>query len=101
MRMSKRIVKNTKKNLQFNFTQPRFGGVFVGANMGNSNSEHSKRLRQETARAREKEVIAAGGWRLTLLLSPEVAAILRAEIARTAGTATGIVSELIRSLKDR
>lgn len=63
--------------------------------MPNANTEHSRRLRAETADQRAASVIDAGGWRLRVLLQPEPAAALRAEMERTGETATAIISRLL------
>jgi len=63
--------------------------------MGNSNTTHSRRLRAATAAARSRTIVAAGGWRLTVLLPPGTAAALRAEMARTGETATAVISRLL------
>mgnify|MGYP000881387764 CR=1 FL=1 len=63
--------------------------------MANAKTEHSKKLRQETADRRAEEVIAAGGWRLRLLLQPDAAQALRDEMTRTGETATAIIGRLL------
>lgn len=63
--------------------------------MGNPSTEHSRKLRQDTAARRAKAVVDAGGWKLTLLLQPEPAKALRDEIQRTEKDATAIISELL------
>lgn len=63
--------------------------------MANSNTEHSRRLRAATSAQREHDVVAAGGWRLKLLLQPAAAAALRAEMQRTGEPATTIISRLL------
>ena len=63
--------------------------------MPNSNTPHSRALRAATAAARTRDVVDAGGWRLTVLLQPATAAQLRAEMARTGETATAVISRLL------
>lgn len=65
--------------------------------MPNSYTSHSRKLRAETAKRRAEEVITAGGWRLSLLLQPNAAAVLRAEMQRTGESATAILSQLLLS----
>ncbi len=63
--------------------------------MANAKTEHSKKLRQETADRRAEEVITAGGWRLRLLLQPDAAQALRDEMTRTGETATSVISRML------
>lgn len=63
--------------------------------MANSDAEHSRRLRQDTAARRAKAIISAGGWQLKLLLQPDAAHALRDEMARTGETATAVISRLL------
>lgn len=63
--------------------------------MPNARTPHSRALRAATAAARSRDVVSAGGWRLTLLLQPAVAARLRAEMARTGDSATAVISRLL------
>lgn len=63
--------------------------------MGNANTPHSRALRAKTAAARTRTVVEAGGWRLALLLQPDAAAALRAEMARTGESATAVISRLL------
>lgn len=63
--------------------------------MANAKTPHSRALRAATAAARSRDVVSAGGWRLTLLLQPDTAARLRAEMARTGETATAVISRLL------
>lgn len=63
--------------------------------MPNANTPHSRALRAKTAAARTRTVVEAGGWRLALLLQPDAAAALRAEMARTGESATAVISRLL------
>ena len=63
--------------------------------MPNANTPHSRALRAATAAAWTRDVVDAGGWRLTVVLQPAVAAQLRAEMARTGETATAVISRLL------
>jgi len=63
----------------------------------NANTPHSRALRAATAAARSRTIVAAGGWRLTVLLPPATAARLRTEMARTGETATAVISRLLGS----
>jgi len=67
--------------------------------VGVKTTEHTRKLRQDTANRRAEEVIAAGGWRLRLLLQPDAAKALREEMQRTGETATAIISELLLQKK--
>lgn len=62
-------------------------------------TDHTRKLRQDTANRRAEEIIGAGGWRLRLLLQPDAAQSLRDEMQRTGETATAIISKLILQKK--
>lgn len=63
--------------------------------MPNARTPHSRALRAATAAAWTRDVVDAGGWRLTVLLQPATAAQLRAEMARTGESATAVISRLL------
>jgi len=63
--------------------------------MPNANTLHSRALRAATAAYRARDVVDAGGWRLRILLQPDAAARLRAEMARTGESATAVISRLL------
>lgn len=60
--------------------------------MGNTNTDHSRKLRQQTAKARRAAIIAAGGKRLNTLLQPETVRKLQF-ICQRHGTAHGAATE--------
>ena len=62
--------------------------------MPNSQSEHSRALRQRTAIARRKQIIADGGINLTVLIEKPAADALRALTAEGA-TKPEVVSEAL------
>jgi len=62
--------------------------------MPNSQSEHSRALRQRTAIARRQQIIAEGGLNLTVLIHKPAADALRALTADGA-TKTEVVSEAL------
>lgn len=62
-------------------------------------TDHTRKLRQDTANRRAEEIIAAGGWRLRLLLQPDAAQSLRDEMHLTGETATAIISKLLLQKK--
>lgn len=64
--------------------------------MPNSNSEHSRTLRERTARAWERERKAAGYKRVVVLLSPEAVAALD-RLAEIHGNRTAALEWLIKS----
>lgn len=60
----------------------------------NAQTEHSRRLRQETAVAR-RERLKAGGWRqVAVMLPPETLEIIERERARYGGIAATIIAAL-------
>lgn len=65
--------------------------------MSNSNTDHSRRLRAATAAQRGKDVQAAGGRRMYLILQPDAAAALKLQMAETGETATAVISRLLLS----
>ncbi len=67
--------------------------------MANSNSERSKAARAKTAVEAQARIIEAGGWRLTVMLYPEAAGILRAEVARTDKSAAEIINKVIEQIE--
>ena len=60
--------------------------------MGNSNTDNSRKLRQQTANARRAAIIAAGGKQLNTLLQPETARKLMF-LREWHGTAHGAATE--------
>lgn len=68
--------------------------------MGNSNTDHSRKLRQQTANARRAAIIAAGGKQLNTLLQSETARKLMFlrewhGTAHGAATETAVIKRLI------
>lgn len=68
--------------------------------MGNTNTDHSRKQRQQTAKARRDAIIAAGGKQLNTLLQPETARKLMFlrewhGTARGAATETDVIAKLI------
>lgn len=67
--------------------------------MPNSKSEKSKAARARTACESQKKIVAAGGWRLSVMLYPAAAAALRAEIERQGeASAAQIINRLLGQL---
>lgn len=68
--------------------------------MGNTNTDHSRKQRQQTTKARRAAIIAAGGKQLQTLLQPETAQKLQFLRARhgnggQAATETDVITKLI------
>ena len=73
--------------------------------MGNTNTEHSRKQRQQTAKARRAAIIAAGGKRLNTLLQAETARKLMFlrewyGTAHGAATETDVITKLINEACD-
>lgn len=69
--------------------------------MGNSNTEHSKQLRQEAANARLKRVVKEGGKRLSpIILDKEHANLWEQVVEEQDGNNTGALRQLLRNHKD-
>lgn len=66
--------------------------------MPNSYTAHSKRKRQQAARAAELANVRAGGWNVRLNIPPPQAQKLRAAMKRTNRKAIHIVVELLDTL---
>lgn len=64
--------------------------------MPNSNSEHSRSLRQATTRQWERDKIAAGYQRVAVLLSPEAVAALD-RLAKIHGSRTAALEWLLKN----
>lgn len=64
-------------------------------------TEHSRLLRVRTAAAHQKEIVAAGGRRLAVLLYPAANAALAAEMARTSESAAAIINRMLESLEKK
>lgn len=68
--------------------------------MGNTNTDHSRKQRQQTAKARRAAIIAAGGKRIDMLLQPDIARKLMflrewCGTAHGAATETDVIAKLI------
>ena len=73
--------------------------------MANSNTEHSRQQRQQTAKERRAAIIAAGGKRIDILLQPETARKLQFlrecyGTAHGAATETDVITKLINEACD-
>ena len=62
--------------------------------MGNSNSEHSKKLRAETAKKSAQKIIDQGGMRVSLLLEQEHAERFRPLVEQYGGQKNAFVALL-------
>jgi hypothetical protein len=62
----------------------------------NAQTEHSRRLRAETANARIERLKTEGWERKTVLLSPEAMAVIEREKARYGGISNVIIEALMR-----
>ena len=62
----------------------------------NAQTDHSRRLRAETANARIERLKTEGWERKTVLLSPEAMAIIKREKARYGGISNVIIEALMR-----
>lgn len=66
-----------------------------------SKSERSKAARARTAGKTQEQIVAAGGWRLTVMLYPPAAEALRAEMLRTGErSAAAVVNRVIEGIGD-
>ena len=68
--------------------------------MANSNSQASKAARAQSMGRAQKKIVAAGGWRLAVMLYPPAASALRAEMARTKKSAAAILNGLAEKLAE-
>ena len=68
--------------------------------MPNATTPHSRRLRAETAKARNNRIAAEGGGRFSMLLNANETAALTAIQRKTGESKTGVVKRLILEAAD-
>lgn len=69
--------------------------------MARSDTLASKEARARSSKKTQKKIVAAGGWRLAVMLYPPAAAALRAEMARTKESAAAIINGLAEKLAEK